>query len=210
MNPAPPSGLGLRLRRGAALGAAVFGAAGLALHRAWLGDGPGILLQALAALVLMPLFALAGAAIGTGLAITGTLRRLLPEVERRLDALVGLVIARLADAARTGADAETAPGMIEAETRGLALPEPPDAPPGPGRAVAQLAWAWLLAIVRRRLTQEAIARVGRHGIQRLARQTIVGAVIGDIGWRLGLTHAALLIAAAIAVVGPVVWLVLQP
>jgi hypothetical protein len=65
-------------------------------------------------------------------------------------------------------------------------------------------------VVRRRLTQEAVARVGRHGIERLARHTIVGAVIGDIGWRLGLAHAALLLAAAIAVVGPVVWLVLQP
>lgn len=205
-----------RIRRGGMLGAGLFTVAGVALHRAWLGDGHAPVVQALA-LGLVPLFALLGLAAGAGLAVTATLRRLLPELERRLHELVQPAMSRLLASTRLGEaslSVEALPRVLDAETSRLTPVEPAGPRPGPGHRLAHLAWHWVLALLRRGLVRELAAYLEREGqshftpavVERFVRERLVGLVIRAIRWRVDVVHAALWAASAVLVAGPLVWL----
>ena len=212
---APVAAAAGRAARWASLGAVLFAIGGLAFHRAALGPGGGLGAQLLAGLV-VAVWAGLGAAAGAALAITSTLRRALPEVERRLHTLVHPVMTRVIEATRlgrTGVSLERFEQVLDDEIAALA------SAPAPGRRslprlVARFVGRHALRLVQWLLVREFLDRLRRQGqsqvtpaaVEAFAREKLVGLLADRLRAQINAVHWTAWAVSAVMVGGPIVYL----
>jgi hypothetical protein len=207
-------GAAKRIAWQAPLTAALFLVGALALHRAWFG-GPGWagLLPALAGGLLLVVFGVAGAVAGAGLALTATARRFLPRLETEVDRLLAPLVGPVVRHALGGERAVSAERFLRALGQRLA---PGDTAGGPARP--RLLTRWLIGGATR-LVQRVLAREFRGGepdrpglvladtVERFARERLLGLALDRARTQVNAAHLVLLGLAALAVLGPLLYLV---
>jgi hypothetical protein len=190
--------------------AVAFLVGGLALHRAWFGAGGWAgLVPALSGGLLLLLFGVAGTAAGTGLALTATARRFLPRVETEMDRLLAPLVAGVVQHALGGERAVSAERFLGALRERLVPWGGPD-----DAARPPLAARWLIAgatrLVRRVLAREFRGRQGEvlaETVERFAREQLLGLVLDRLRAQVHAAHLVLLVLVAVAVLGPLLYLV---
>ena len=212
---APVAATAGRAARWAGLGAVLFAIGGLAFHRACLGPGGGLGAHLLAGLV-VAVWAGLGAAAGAALAITSTRHRALPEVERRLHALVQPVMTRLIESTRlgrTGVSLERFERTLDTEIAALA------GAPAPGRRslprlVAGFVGRHALRLARRLLVRDFVDRLRQRGqsqvtpaaVEAFAREKLVGVLTDRLRAQINAVHWTAWAGSAVMVGGPIVYL----
>lgn len=202
-------GAATRIAWRAPLAATLFLVGALALHRAWFGTtGWSALLPALTGGLLFLVFGLVGAATGAGLALTSTARALRPRLEAEVDRLLGPLVARVVQHALGGEQAVSIERFLRALGERLVPWDTGADAARPSRATRVL-MAGATWLVRRVLAREFRGQdlVLADAVGRFARERLLGLVLDRLRMQLHAEHLALLGLAAVAVLGPLIYLV---